>query len=791
MSPPIISRSTTPTQSRFSTARDHFSPGVSRPNPMSPRAIDLETTVEDWVDGLSSPLSTPSERISVLNQIEKTLVKITTSPGTSVLPGLDQSTSFWTLQTTAGFSLAEVLLAHVYRLHLDLERLNEAYGVQEVSQSSRVRDSETSRVQGLGLDLPPSEYTSSGKRSITDVQRQRIHSAVSEICIAITILQGLTLCSKSSKRITCRKSSLELLLAIVLSDYCTKLLPPILFPSTPATSTLTPTSPGFPLPQSPSTPTTSGSSRKSETDDAPLSLPSGFALDLLMCVLVDNEVAQERFSDMGGIHQIVQLSHKCADTVTTPASTPTSANSPTWIEAATRSSYVTALKQTDLLCLEFRYFWSQMLQGDANESRRASLEGVDEGPTTPKASPRKRASRSNLGRQQEEKDTPKPPGRRVGAPIKARATSEEAPCSRTSIASSTAAAPASPSVAASGGEGSPRKLRHSRSVAELRKKPSLSGTASSTRTSTPPPPVPTLPSTLHITDSPASIETKPPASSSSSSPSSASSSRHRGAPLVRPSTSSGPSREESRQSSGGGRGDRARRSTVSIQQQQQPRGSEEAGQRFNPLRPGMSSRDRPRIPSPLKPRTAAQEASDFEAQRSLATSHHLQQQQQQQGAIPYRRLRSSTTSTPFEREGRSREVVAVERPRMGDVDVDVDENRNPFAANVDGGQREKERAVRQKMSPTDGSTHPPSHENKHMISNAESRSSLLSVSISGKGYGNANGNGSGSGIGIGTRIPPSPAVRRAQIARARSLSPTKLALPPITNNSSAISGIDF
>ncbi len=114
----------------------------------------------------------------------------------------------------AGFSLAEALLSHVYRLHLELERECEQHQVSQTTSP---------------LEQASGSSTSNG---LSDAQRQRINSTVSEICIAITILQGLTLCSRPSKRITQRKSSLELLLQIVLSDYCTQLLPPILVPAT-------------------------------------------------------------------------------------------------------------------------------------------------------------------------------------------------------------------------------------------------------------------------------------------------------------------------------------------------------------------------------------------------------------------------------------------------------------------------------------------------------------------------------------------------------------------------------
>uniref|UniRef100_V5ENT7 Uncharacterized protein n=1 Tax=Kalmanozyma brasiliensis (strain GHG001) TaxID=1365824 RepID=V5ENT7_KALBG len=253
------------------------------------RALDLETTIEEWVNVLTSPLSTPSERISILNDIEKTLVTVT-DPSRSAtacfLPPVDQSTAmFWALQATAGYSLAEVLLAYVYRLHLDLERENELCTASQASSTP-----------------------TGSSHTVSDVQRQRVHLTVTELCMSITILQGLTLCSKISKGITQRKSSLELLLAITLSDYCTQLLPPILSPSSPTSSSFTA------LPDSPPTPTAPSSS-KDHPSESPLSLPSGFALDLLMCILVDSPLAQDRFADMGGIHQIVQLSHKCADTL--------------------------------------------------------------------------------------------------------------------------------------------------------------------------------------------------------------------------------------------------------------------------------------------------------------------------------------------------------------------------------------------------------------------------------------------------------------------------------------------
>ncbi|KAJ9474194.1 hypothetical protein PHBOTO_004252 [Pseudozyma hubeiensis] len=726
------------------------------------RTPDLEAMAEEWLTTLTSPLSTPTERINVLNEIEKTLVAVTDparSATADFLPPVNQTASvFWALQATAGYSLAEVLLAHVYRLHLDLERENELNQVsQEPTTSASIsRDLSTSssKLQGLGLGVasPSQTHGRASPHAMPEVQRQRVHSTVSEICIAITILQGLTLCSKATRRITQRKSALELLLQIVLADYCTQLLPPILSPSS-----LSPTNASFALPHSPATPTSISSSSSSSTysspskppsmettTDAPLSLPSGFALDLLMCILVDSDVAQERFSDMGGIHQIVQLSHKCADTVTTPASTPVTATSPSFAQAVARSSHITALKQTDLLCLEFRYFWSQLLHQADPASRRSSLQGVTSAATsfysvaeepaesaTPKASPKKRASRADLRAQrkaQEEKETivetPKATTRkRVVAPTTVRATSEEAPTRPSSARTESAVA-----------SGSPRKLRQSTSVAELRKKPSTLS-----RSNVSPPPVPALPSTTRTTtESPKSYNSDPLGAS-----------RRQRLSTARPSTSD--SRPQSRTER---KEERVRRSTVSEAVPVPPVPTDQAGKqetelnKFNASRPGMSSRDRPRIPSPLKARTPAQEVAELEER--IRRKQALASQQ----AIPYRRLRSSTTSTPFDvssgggaRHGRSRDASSI---------ADVDENRNPFSTAANVATTE---AIGMKARIAGEENVTPSVSQRSSLSSAGStRTSLGS-------------------LGSAARIPPSPAVRRAQLARARSLSPKKLSLP--------------
>ncbi|SNX85740.1 related to Don3 interacting protein [Melanopsichium pennsylvanicum] len=741
MSPPIISTSTTPTQSRFTTPKQDFSPGLSRPNSMTPRNVNLESRFEEWINGLTSPLSTASERISVLNDIEKTLVKITATESGMKLVGLNQTSTFWALQAAAGFNLTQVLLAHVYRMHLELERENES--------------------------IRSSIMAASGCASIiTESLRQRVHLSVSEVCISIAILQGLTLCSGSNKRIASRKSSLELLLCIVLADYCTQLLPCILCPASP----LTPTSPAFPgAPTCPATPTitTASSPRKPKPNptDAPLSLPSGFALDLLMCILVDSPTAQERFSDMGGIHQIVQLSHKCADTVTTPTSTPTLTD---LTQAAARSSHITALKQTDLLCLEFRYFWSQVLDSESrlsssletmtSKARTAStaFDNVNrdgQGSRTPKASPSKRASRKDL-----RGETPKASLKKT-----TRATSEEAPTR--------------PSSSRDEIQGNPsRKLRHSTSVAELRKKSS-----SLARSTSAVPPLPSIP-TKHPSDSPISIKPETDVLSSVSSP--LSSRRHR-QPLTtsasRPTTSEIGSQVLSTSSVFGERrqDDRLRGSTVS----EAPISAAVAAavvtepnlrlaeRKFVPNRPGMASRDRPRIPSPLKRRTPEQEAAErLEAQvlgkdsKASAAQH----------AISYRRLRSSTISTRFD-GGESEQRAGGTRAIMGDGDV---ENCNPFSAititrNFGGDQMEKIR-----RSPTSLI-----NETITAVGGSASRSTNMQSATSGFSITNDSGSSLFSGMSM-ARIPPSPAVRRAQMARARSLSPTKLCLPSIASERS-------
>ncbi|KAJ1024970.1 hypothetical protein NDA18_004256 [Ustilago nuda] len=670
----ILSRSSTPTQcsTRFSTAHDHLGGGIWRPNNSIslPRTLNVELAIEGWLDALTSPLFTSSERIAVLNDIEKTLVKVTDSSARAGgLVGLDHSATFWALQATAGYNLAEVLLGHVYRLHLELERADEAN------------------------KAPLSNGSSSQQQTCatSEAQQLRIRSTTSEICIAITILQGLTLCSRATQRISSRKSCLELLLQIVLADYCTQLLPPILIPA--ATSTTRPATPN-----------------SSTAAEAPLPLPSGFALDLLMCILVNSQVAQERFTDMGGIHQIVQLSHKCADTVTTPASTP--ASTPTkssFGDVAGRASYVTALKQTDLLCLEFRYFWSQVLNSHASSGRRGSEEAnagrMAKESTTPKASPRKRASRRDLsGQGMGGGATPKAPRserRTTAQETKSiRATSEEAP-SRPTLSQQGQSAVASP-----------RKLRHSKSVAELGSKPRSSEM----------PPV-----------SPAPSAAPAPSLPSCFCPSSSDllTSKKR---QIRPSTSGSTCTSTSARSPQRTEQRHVRRSTVS---EVKPEMQTKYG-----ARPDRSSGDRRRIPSPLKPRTRVQEAAEFEQRQGK------QEKCTQQQGIPYGRLGCSTTSPPcflFHTTDTQHQI-----DRMAGADV---ENQKPFQAM---GLVEKkswvERVATPPSKPFRGSS-----EEFGALSASPSRTSL-------------------GVMGVRAILPPSPAVRRAQMARARSLSPTKLSL---------------
>jgi hypothetical protein len=278
-----------------------------------------------------------------LNAIEMALIDFA-RPASSTLGGFDteRSSMFWTLQAVSGYNLADVLISHLYRLHLDLVREDQLY--HDVT---------------LGMDAGASLTEQDGQGLwLGEAQRQLLHYTVAEIGVSITILQGLTLCTAAAKRIMQRKSSVELLLQIVLADYCLRLLPPVVAPA-------------------------AASAGESHADhQVSLSLPSGFALDLLMCVLVDNRLAQERFAEMGGLQQIVQLSHKCADSVTQPLRL---AETPSSLQAHEFGSRTLAYKQTDLLCLEFRYFWVQLLRAEGSAGGRTPPGAGREGGMTSRA----------------------------------------------------------------------------------------------------------------------------------------------------------------------------------------------------------------------------------------------------------------------------------------------------------------------------------------------------------------------------------------------------------------------
>ena len=137
-----------------------------------------------------------------------------------------------------------------------------------------------------------------------------------EACTVLTLLQGLALSHAPSKRICIRKAWIELLLAIVLAHYSTS------------------------------------AAVAAATAAAGTTLPSLFALDMLMCILVDSPHAQATFQHIGGLQQIVHLSHRCAEAVANGAQ-------PNPLDRD-RGPLLRALKQTDIHCLEFRFFYAQI-----------------------------------------------------------------------------------------------------------------------------------------------------------------------------------------------------------------------------------------------------------------------------------------------------------------------------------------------------------------------------------------------------------------------------------------------
>ncbi|PWY96921.1 hypothetical protein BCV70DRAFT_101874 [Testicularia cyperi] len=827
------SRSVTPTSSSHvkhhrptnSITAGQQHPSHSGTNSPAFRHEDLEDEIESWVETLCSPLSTSTERIEVLNTIEKSLVsyagptRSSSSRMRSTVPsgliGLDPAATFWALQGVAGYNLAEVLLSLIFRLHLDLIREDQSLRAATTAASSGTRKTSSSQSStsqygttggsnaglGLGLDLG-SPRSSSMEPSLSPQQRQRLQQTVTETCIAITILQGLTLCNSATSRIMQRKSSLELLLSVVLGEYCIGVLPPLLVQQCSAPNT--PTTPTF----DPAT-------------DPALSLPSGFALDLLMCVLVDNQTARDRFEDMGGIQQIVQLSHKCADSVTNAPSSSTSHHVMTNQHSR---EVIMALKQTDLLCLEFRYFWSQLLKATAAngpasdpllaaatssrtptsrrntqtspESDAASIyiDAVSQ-PSTPRAHAKAPVDAFDLKTTASENvnDTPKATHRRVTAPLASTISEHGLATMAEQTRSSGQPGRSSPSK-----QPLSRRLRQSASTAELRSK-AATDTAILSKVSR-------------------QAQTPPEMSSSRG--------EHSGQ-IARVAISSSTSALVEQR-----RGKESRRNSKA-----ESGGSgqldDQAGSAFKmpriPL--GMSSRERPRIPSPLKPRSLVSPrpaTSSGSGSGSGGTGMPFASTSTQTQMAPgYRRLRAATSASvqaPASSASASAGISPLSPHFTMEKDMEDRENRNPFARtpatlssqsakpvslrNDDGrpsstsalGSRHShpscgsnpEQTV-EPVTPTDRMPTSPGKTGLEMakqtprsklgmsdsINSLETSSGLPTTSSS------VSTLGVGVGVGVGSqiRIPPSPAVRRAQLARARSLSPSKLGLGVTTHGS--------
>ncbi|KAN0061402.1 hypothetical protein ACQY0O_006249 [Thecaphora frezii] len=270
----------------------------------------MDLRIVAWCDSLAAPLSTTSERQATLQQIEHFIASLFCQPSAThplpLLEHIDPAThsAFWQLQSLAGYNLAETLLHHLARLHILLQ--------QELALFQLA--------QGL--------RTASGS-TYPETEKQRVQGLAAEACTALTLLQGLSLSNQATKRICQRKSWMELFLSVALSDYSTDLLPSM----------------------------QSVSGTTLDAADSPLSLPSVFALEMLMCILVDSKPVQDTFNEIGGLQQIVQLSHRCGEAVSAALGSGPS------LKHHMSKSQLEALKQTDLHCLEFRYFVGQLQKG--------------------------------------------------------------------------------------------------------------------------------------------------------------------------------------------------------------------------------------------------------------------------------------------------------------------------------------------------------------------------------------------------------------------------------------------
>ncbi|EPQ31633.1 uncharacterized protein PFL1_00966 [Pseudozyma flocculosa PF-1] len=306
----------------------------------------MDRRIVEWSDLLAAPLSTSEERQATLHQIEHFLASICCRPSpppSSSSSSLDQplpflgadsvvAEAFWSLQNNAGFNIAECLLHLLARLHILLQQELALY---QLSQGLRTTSAAT----------------------YSDTESKRVRSLVDEACTALTVLQGLTLSHSNTKRICERKCWLELLLSITLSDYSTDLLPSML--SSPSSSASPPI----------------GATVTPSTSSAPLvSLPSVFALEMLMCILVESKQAQTTFSEIGGLQQIVELSHRCGDAVSSALGAGQGSSKP-----HLSPFQLDALKQTDLHCLEFRYFVSQLQRGKEATAKDLDFTGTAAG----------------------------------------------------------------------------------------------------------------------------------------------------------------------------------------------------------------------------------------------------------------------------------------------------------------------------------------------------------------------------------------------------------------------------
>ncbi|PWN48903.1 hypothetical protein IE53DRAFT_380977 [Violaceomyces palustris] len=294
--------------------------------------------VATWLSRLHSPTSTSQDRLHTLKSIESRLAKVlgatedsrgepkvgqksassTThtrikNRGHDILHQV-QSFSFWSLQEVAGHNLAENLLSNLSRLHLSLHQH------QQILQNQRFERQQDALV-------------------VETERLQEIHSLSIEACACLDLLQGLSLSHKHSRSICQRRGWLELILAMTLADYNLTLLP----------RTLRELNERNNLDPSHSQQQTS---------------PSIFALSTLMCFLADSEKAMHMFDEIGGPARVSELSNKCGEIISSglikddhrlgPA---TRGERASGLEQEGGECILKVVKEIDLACLEFRYFY--------------------------------------------------------------------------------------------------------------------------------------------------------------------------------------------------------------------------------------------------------------------------------------------------------------------------------------------------------------------------------------------------------------------------------------------------